>query len=69
MQHAGKLGKALAGMSQVLGEIPLTIKIRTGVQQGNPVAHKIIPRFQKEWGLSAMTVRGPVMKRGTDNCR
>lgn len=57
MQHAGKLGKALAGMSQVLGEVPLTIKIRTGVQTGQPVAHKMIPKFQKDWGLSAMTVR------------
>jgi tRNA-dihydrouridine synthase 3 len=32
LQHATKLGKSLVGMSQVLGEIPLTIKIRNGVR-------------------------------------
>lgn len=54
--HATKLGKALVGMSQVLGEVPLTIKIRNGIAHSAPVAHKLIPRFQKEWGVSAMTV-------------
>lgn len=29
------------------------------VQHNSPVAHKIIPRFQKEWGVSAMTVSCP----------
>ncbi|KAL8277400.1 hypothetical protein RQP46_010240 [Phenoliferia psychrophenolica] len=58
LQHATKLGKALAGMSQVLGEVPLTIKIRNGITHGQPVAHKLVTRFQGEWGVSAMTLHG-----------
>jgi len=57
LAHAGKLGKSLVGMSKVLGEVPLTVKIRTGVSNSQPTAHKLMPRFQKEWGVSAVTVR------------
>lgn len=54
--HATKLGKSLVGMSQVLGEIPLTIKIRTGITASTPVAHKLVTKFQTEWGVSHVTV-------------
>lgn len=43
---------------QVL-DVPLTVKIRTGVQEKVNVAHKIIPRI-REWGASMVTVRGRV---------
>ncbi|GAA5895703.1 hypothetical protein JCM8208_005304 [Rhodotorula glutinis] len=58
LAHAGKLGKSLVGMSKVLGEVPLTVKIRTGVSNSQPTAHKLMPRFQKEWGVSAVTMHG-----------
>lgn len=58
LQHAAKLGRSLVGMSQVLGETPLTIKIRTGVTQSQPVAHKLVQRVQGEWGVSAVTLHG-----------
>ncbi|GAA5949641.1 hypothetical protein JCM21900_002481 [Sporobolomyces salmonicolor] len=58
LAHAAKLGKSLVGMSKVLGEVPLTIKIRTGVASNMPTAHKLIPRMQKEWGVSAVTLHG-----------
>ncbi|KWU45236.1 FMN-linked oxidoreductase [Rhodotorula sp. JG-1b] len=58
LAHATKLGKSLVGMSQVLGEVPLTAKIRTGVANNQPTAHKLMPRFQKEWGVSAVTMHG-----------
>lgn len=58
LAHATKLGKSLVGMSQVLGEIPLTVKIRTGIANNQPTAHKLMPRFQKEWGVSAVTMHG-----------
>ncbi|KAM0753283.1 FMN-linked oxidoreductase [Meredithblackwellia eburnea MCA 4105] len=56
--HAGKLGRSLAGMSEVLGETPLTIKIRNGIQHNSPVAHKLVQRMQGEWGVSAVTLHG-----------
>jgi tRNA-dihydrouridine synthase len=56
LEHVGKLGKSLTGMSRVLGEIPLTIKMRTGVRDGHNVAHKLVLRAQREWGVGAVTV-------------
>jgi len=44
-------------MSQALGEIPLTIKIRTGITNKDPIAHKLMPRLQTEWGIQGITVR------------
>lgn len=39
---------------QVL-DVPLTVKIRTGVQQNCNIAHKLIPELKK-WGVSMITV-------------
>ena len=36
-------------------DIPLTVKLRMGVLNKKPVAHKLIP-FIKEWGVSQITV-------------
>lgn len=60
LQHAAKLGKSLVGMSRVLGETPLTIKIRTGVSSKpeERVAHKLAKRVQTEWGCGALTLHG-----------
>lgn len=56
LSHATKLGKSLIGMSQALGEIPLTIKIRTGITNKEPIAHKLMPRLQTEWVIQGITV-------------
>ena len=53
----GKLGKILIGMNRALGEIPLTIKMRTGVKEGRNNAHKLMPRVSAEWNVAAMTVQ------------
>ena len=60
LQHAAKLGKSLIGMNRVMGETPLTIKIRTGVSSKpeERVAHKLARRVQTEWGCSALTLHG-----------
>ncbi|ORY32093.1 tRNA-dihydrouridine(47) synthase [NAD(P)(+)] [Naematelia encephala] len=58
MDAPGRLGKILIGMNRALGEIPLTVKFRTGVANGKPNAHKLIPKFATEWGASAMTLHG-----------
>lgn len=46
-------------------DVPLTVKIRTGVQEKMNVAHKIIPKI-REWGASMVTVQGSLAGvRGT----
>lgn len=41
-----------------MGETPLTIKLRMGVKDNTPVAHKLIPRLAQEWGVSGLTLHG-----------
>ena len=38
-------------------DIPLTVKIRTGLEECKPSAHKLIPLL-KEWGVDAITLHG-----------
>jgi len=52
-----KLGKVLLGMNRVLGDIPVTVKLRTGVKEGRNTAHRLMPRLQ-EWGVGAVTIHG-----------
>jgi len=52
----GKLGRIVVGMNKVLGEIPVTVKLRTGVKEGKNTAHKLMPRVA-DWGASCLTVR------------
>jgi tRNA-dihydrouridine synthase 3 len=53
----GKLGKILIGMNRALGDIPLTIKVRTGVREGKNTAHKLVPRLGS-WGVGAFAIHG-----------
>jgi len=54
----GKLGKILIGMNKALGEIPLTVKLRTGVKEGKNTSHRLMPRISAEWSVAAMTLHG-----------
>ncbi|KAF9269105.1 FMN-linked oxidoreductase [Marasmius fiardii PR-910] len=54
----GKLGRILVGMNKALGEIPVTVKLRTGVRDGRNNAHKLMPRLVTEWGAGALTLHG-----------
>jgi hypothetical protein len=53
-----KLGKIVIGMNKALGEIPVTVKLRTGVKDGRNTAHKIMPRLSTDWNAGFITV-GP----------
>ncbi|NWW43164.1 DUS3L synthase, partial [Pedionomus torquatus] len=55
MTRSNKFEQIVRGMNSVL-DVPLTVKIRTGVQEKINVAHKIIPKI-REWGASMVTVR------------
>ncbi|KAL1879327.1 hypothetical protein VTK73DRAFT_7164 [Phialemonium thermophilum] len=40
-----KLERMVRGMNVVSGEVPITVKIRMGVKDGKPTAHKVIERL------------------------
>lgn len=44
--------------SKILGDIPFTVKMRTGVYADKSVAHELFPKVE-EWGASAVTVGFP----------
>ena len=52
--RGSKFERVVRSMSHVL-DIPLSIKLRTGIQQGNPNAHELIPKI-KIWGANLITV-------------
>ncbi|KAI0753247.1 zinc finger dihydrouridine synthase [Daedaleopsis nitida] len=58
LDAAGRLGKIIIGMNKALGDIPVTVKLRTGVKDGRNTAHKLMPRLGPEWGTSAITLHG-----------
>ncbi|KAI0722135.1 zinc finger dihydrouridine synthase [Fomitopsis betulina] len=58
LDAAGKLGKIVVGMNRALGDIPVTVKLRTGVKDGKNTAHKLMPRLGPEFGVSAITLHG-----------
>ncbi|KAM9776245.1 tRNA-dihydrouridine(47) synthase [NAD(P)(+)]-like [Syngnathus typhle] len=56
MTRTRKFEQIVRGMNYVL-DVPLTVKIRTGVQEKNNIAHKLIPEM-KNWGVSMITLHG-----------
>jgi tRNA-dihydrouridine synthase len=56
LNSANRLGKIVSGMNWALGEIPVTVKLRTGVLDGRNVAHKIMPRLSVEWNAGCISV-------------
>ncbi|CAE6492764.1 unnamed protein product [Rhizoctonia solani] len=57
LDNHNKLGRILIGMSRTLGEVPLTIKVRTGIKDGRNTSHKLMPRLAR-WGVNAFTIHG-----------
>lgn len=56
LDNAGKLGKIIIGVNKALGDIPVTVKLRTGVKDGKNTAHKLMPRLAPEFGAACITV-------------
>ncbi|CAB4484840.1 FMN-linked oxidoreductase [Rhizophagus irregularis] len=56
LMHDGRLGKILKGMNKVM-DIPVTVKLRTGILDNMPLAAKLIPKFQN-WGVELATLHG-----------
>ncbi|KAJ6479948.1 zinc finger dihydrouridine synthase [Mycena vitilis] len=58
LDNVNRLGKLVLGMNRALGEVPVTVKLRTGVKDGKNTAHRIMPRLAPEWGASCITLHG-----------
>ncbi|KAF8142906.1 zinc finger dihydrouridine synthase [Mycena galopus ATCC 62051] len=58
LDNVNRLGKLVVGMSRALGEIPVTVKLRTGVKEGKNTAHKLMPRLAPDFNASAITLHG-----------
>lgn len=56
LDNVNRLGKIVVGMSRALGDVPVTVKLRTGVKDGKNTAHKLMPRLGPEFNASAVTV-------------
>ncbi|KAM4028393.1 tRNA-dihydrouridine(47) synthase [NAD(P)(+)]-like [Anomaloglossus baeobatrachus] len=56
MTRMNKFEDIVRGMNSVL-DVPLTVKIRTGVQEKVNLAHKLIPEL-RDWGVSLVTLHG-----------
>ncbi|XP_053569998.1 tRNA-dihydrouridine(47) synthase [NAD(P)(+)]-like isoform X2 [Bombina bombina] len=56
MTRTTKFEEIVKGMNCVL-DVPLTVKIRTGVQEKVNLAHKLIPDL-RDWGVSLITLHG-----------
>ncbi|KAM4688858.1 tRNA-dihydrouridine(47) synthase [NAD(P)(+)]-like [Discoglossus pictus] len=56
MTRTNKFEQIVKGMNSVL-DVPLTVKIRTGVQEKVNLAHKLIPSL-RDWGVSLITLHG-----------
>lgn len=58
MEKTKRVQEIVKGMSTVIGgRMQLTVKIRMGVYDNKPTAHKLVPRLA-EWGASAVTIHG-----------
>lgn len=52
-----RLSRIVRGVSAVMGETPVTIKLRTGTSSTRTV-HKLFPRLSSELGVGAATLHG-----------
>lgn len=57
MNKTGRLKQIVAGMRAVLPNKPLTVKMRIGIDDGKPLAQKIIP-ILSDLGVDAITIHG-----------
>ncbi len=45
LESSTKLDRMVRGMNTVSGEVPITVKIRMGVRDNKPIAHKLVQRL------------------------
>lgn len=58
LDNPARLIRCLNGMNYVSGEIPVSVKIRTGTKEGSPMAHLLAKRLVWETDVAAITLHG-----------
>ncbi|CAR26563.1 hypothetical protein ZYGR_0H03800 [Zygosaccharomyces rouxii] len=58
LDNPARMIRCLNAMSYVSGEIPVSVKIRTGTKDGHPVAGLLARRLVNETDVAAMTLHG-----------
>lgn len=58
LDNPARMIRCLNAMNYVSGDIPITVKIRTGTKDGHPVAETLIKRLVHETDVSAITLHG-----------
>uniref|UniRef100_A0A8C5LH60 tRNA-dihydrouridine(47) synthase [NAD(P)(+)] n=1 Tax=Jaculus jaculus TaxID=51337 RepID=A0A8C5LH60_JACJA len=56
MNRSAKFQQIVRGMNEVL-DVPLTVKMRTGVQERVSLAHRLLPEL-RDWGAALVTLHG-----------
>lgn len=54
MARTNRFEQVVSSMRQVM-DIPLTVKIRTGIYEDKSIAHSLVPKL-RDWGVSMVTV-------------
>lgn len=58
MEQPSRLARILKGMNYCSGEIPVTIKMRTGTKDNKNIAKSLIKRLMEEGDIAAVTLHG-----------
>lgn len=57
LDHHARLGRIVRGMNAVSGEVPITVKLRTGTSS-QQTTHRMFPKLNADWGAGAATLHG-----------
>ncbi|MCL6404052.1 tRNA-dihydrouridine synthase family protein, partial [Pectobacterium carotovorum subsp. carotovorum] len=58
LDNPARMIRCLNGMNYVSGEIPVTVKIRTGTKDSSPMADLLVKRLVHETDVAAITLHG-----------
>ncbi|ANB12579.1 Dus3p [Sugiyamaella lignohabitans] len=58
LDNQGRLMRMVVGMNAVSGDIPVTVKLRTGTRDGHPTARNIVSRLLENGQVASITLHG-----------
>lgn len=63
MENPNRMLRVLKGMNYCSGEIPVTVKMRMGIQDDKPLAKQIVSRLLPQQDVAAITIHGRSRKQ------